>query len=109
MISTLFAILLSGILPFSGTPANRVWLESAVSGGEYRNVFDASTQLENRLGAQGYARSGSVSVYGLFEYGYDWGDGATWRGWTNPYETPFMVKGDFEFLNVASISFFTNG
>ena len=75
MISTLFAILLSGILPFAGTLANRVWLESAVSGGEYRNVFDASTQLENRLGAQGYARSGAVSVYGLFEYGYDWGDG----------------------------------
>ena len=91
MISTLFAILLSGILPFADSLANRVWLESFVSGGEYRNVFDASTQLNNRLGAQGSARSGAVEVYGLFEYGYDWGDGASWRGWTNPYETPFMV------------------
>ena len=91
MISALFAILLSGILPFAGSPANRVWLESAVSSGEYRNVFDASTQLDNRLGAQGSARSGAVSVYGLFEYGYDWGEGASWRGWMNPYETPFMV------------------
>lgn len=91
MISTLFAILLSGILPFADSVANRVWLESAVSSGEYRNVFDASTQLDNRLGAQGSAKSGAVSVYGLFEYGYDWGEGASWRGWMNPYETPFMV------------------
>ena len=91
MISALFAILLSGILPFADTQANRVWLESAVSTGEYRNVFDASTQLDNRIGAQGATRNGSVSAYGRFEYGYDWGQGATWRGWMDPYSTPFMV------------------
>lgn len=91
MISTLFAILLSGILPFADAPSNRVWLESAVSTGEYRNVFDASTQLQNRIGAIGTARKGSVSTCGRFEYGYDWGQGSAWRGWTDPYSTPFMV------------------
>lgn len=91
MTSLLFSILLAGILPFADSVANRVWLGSSVSAGEYRNVFDAAVQMENRLGAQGADTKGPTLLFGRFEYGYDYGKGVAWRGWTDPYSTPFMV------------------
>ena len=91
MINSLFAILLAGILPFADTVSNRVWMGSSVQTGEFRNVFDAATQVENRLGAQGTASNGRLLMNGRFEYGYDYGTGSRYRGWTDPYSTPFMV------------------
>lgn len=91
MIDALLSILISGILPFADTTAGRVWLQSAVEGGKFRNVYDAQTMSENRLGAQGSARKGNILLSGRFEYGYDYGRNSAWRGWTDPYSTPFMV------------------
>lgn len=91
MISALISILVSGILPFADSAANRVWLKSAVESGEYRNIYDPKTFNENRLGAQGATQKGRILLSGRFEYGYDFGKGSSWRGWTDPYATPFAV------------------
>lgn len=91
MISALISILVSGILPFADSAANRVWLKSAVESGEYRNIYDPKTFQENRLGAQGATQKGRILLSGRFEYGYDFGKGSSWRGWTDPYATPFAV------------------
>ena len=73
MISALFAILLSGILPVTDSASNRVWMESAVQGGEYRNIYDASTLIQGRLGAEGGTSIDRLMLSGRFEYGYNYG------------------------------------
>lgn len=91
MISTLLVILLTLLPQPSDTTSGRVWLSAALESGEYRNVYDSKTLSTNRIGAEGTASRGAFRIRGRFEYGYDYGTGSTWRGWIDPYRTPFMV------------------
>lgn len=90
LISLLFAAP-GGPAPLADTTCTRVSMESSVAAGDYRNIFDGSTESVNRLGASASRRLGDFLLYGNFNYGYDLSYGTRWRGWTDPYETPFMV------------------
>ena len=91
MISTFLSILLSGLLPFADSTSNRVWMESSVRSGDFRNVYDGAVVSVNRMGASASGEYGRMLLSGRFEYGYDYETEVSWRGWMNPYETSFMV------------------
>ena len=59
--------------------------------GALRDVYDPASSVEGALTATSQRKLGKVSLYGHFGYGYDYGCGSTWRGWIDPYETPFML------------------
>lgn len=59
--------------------------------GRLRDIFDPEQVLAGALEASSRRKLGAVSLYGHFGYGYDYGRGSTWRGWIDPYETPFML------------------
>ena len=59
--------------------------------GDMKDVFDPDQRLKGTLEASSRRTLGKVGLYGRFGYGYDYGRGSTWRGWIDPYETPFML------------------
>ena len=59
--------------------------------GDLKDIYDPSSTLGGALSASARHKLSSVSLYGRFGYGYDYGWGSTWRGWIHPYETPFML------------------
>ena len=59
--------------------------------GDLKDIFDPASKLGGALTAESQRTLSSVSLYGRFGYGYDYGWGSTWRGWIDPYETPFML------------------
>lgn len=59
--------------------------------GSLRDIFDAKREIGGVLGAQAQRTLGQVHTYGRFGYGYAYGQDVTWRGWIDPYETPFML------------------
>ena len=63
----------------------------AAAAGELHDVFEPLRQLGGTLDASSRRKLGDVSLYGHFGYGYGHAQGSTWRGWIDPYETPFML------------------
>ena len=59
--------------------------------GVLKDVFAPDWQAGGALDASSRRKLGQVQLYGHFGYGYDYGQGSTWRGWIDPYETPFML------------------
>ncbi len=59
--------------------------------GRLKDVFTPERTIGGVLEAASRRKLGKVSLSGQFAYGYDYGQGSTWRGWIDPYETPFMV------------------
>ena len=59
--------------------------------GRMKDIYTLETLIRGDLDASSRRRLGRVSLYGHFGYGYAYGTGSTWRGWIDPYETPFMV------------------
>lgn len=59
--------------------------------GSYRNIYDPETLVGGGLQAESRLRQDSIWLYGRFGYGYDYGTGSRWRGWIDPYQTPFMA------------------
>ena len=59
--------------------------------GDMKDVFEPDQRLKGTLEASSRRTLGKVGLYGRFGYGYDYGRGSTWRGWIDPYETPFML------------------
>ena len=59
--------------------------------GAFKDLYAPETRLQGVLDATSQRRLDRVHLYGHFGYGYDYGRGSTWRGWIDPYETPFMV------------------
>ena len=59
--------------------------------GRLKDVYDPASSLEGLLEASSRRKLGRASLYGRFAYGYSYGRGSTWRGWIDPYETPFML------------------
>ena len=59
--------------------------------GPMKDIFAPEQLVQGVLDVVSQRRLDKVSLYGRFGYGYDYGKGSTWRGWIDPYETPFMV------------------
>ena len=59
--------------------------------GRLRDVFTPASMIQGSLDASARKKLGRVSMYGRFGYGYEYGTGSTWRGWIDPYTTPFML------------------
>ena len=59
--------------------------------GALKDIFAPEQGLLGTLDASSRQKLGNVSLYGRFGYGYEYGLGSTWRGWIDPYETPFML------------------
>lgn len=59
--------------------------------GALKDLFELDWQAGGALEAQARRTLGAAHLYGRFGYGYDYGRGSTWRGWIDPYETPFML------------------
>ena len=59
--------------------------------GALKDIFAPKALVAGTLDATARRQVGRVRVYGHFGYGYTYGKGSTWRGWIDPYETPFMV------------------
>ena len=59
--------------------------------GRLHDVFAPASSLLGSLDATSQHKLGRVSMYGHFGYDYLAAKGSTWRGWIDPYETPFML------------------
>ena len=59
--------------------------------GRLKDIYTPETLVEGTLDASSQRKLGRVSLFGHFGYGYSYGTGSTWRGWIDPYETPFML------------------
>ena len=59
--------------------------------GRMHDVYAPASLLQGTLDASSRQKLGRVSLYGRFGYGYEAAKGSTWRGWIDPYETPFML------------------
>ncbi len=59
--------------------------------GTLKDIFAPKQTVCGGLDAVSRRKLDKVSLYGRFGYGYDYGFGSTWRGWIDPYETPFML------------------
>ncbi len=59
--------------------------------GRLHDVYVPASEILGTLDASSRHKLGKVSLYGHFGYGYLAGKGSTWRGWIDPYETPFML------------------
>lgn len=66
-------------------------LSVAGSAGELHDVFEPLREVGGELNASSRRKLGNVSMYGHFGYGYGTAQGSKWRGWIDPYETPFML------------------
>ena len=59
--------------------------------GRLKDIYSPEAEIRGVLEATSRRKLGRVSLYGHFGYGYAYGRGSTWRGWIDPYETPFML------------------
>ncbi len=59
--------------------------------GVLKDVFTPDQRVMGTLEASSQRTVGKVGLYGRFGYGYNYSRGSTWRGWIDPYETPFML------------------
>ena len=69
----------------------KVELGLAGEAGDMKDIYEPEQRLKGGLEASSRQKLGKVGLYGRFGYGYDYGRGSTWRGWIDPYETPFML------------------
>ncbi|MBO4446907.1 MAG: hypothetical protein J5764_02140 [Bacteroidales bacterium] len=85
-------VVLNGLFPmYRGQEYAFVRAESTVEGGSYRNIYDPALSVKSSLGAEAVKFTKSLMLRGYFNYGYDYGTESRWKGWTDPYETPFML------------------
>ncbi|MCR5709590.1 MAG: hypothetical protein K6G79_03805 [Bacteroidales bacterium] len=62
-------------------------------GGDYseKDIFMPESTISGRLDAVSQRLVDNVRLYGHFGYSYEYGRRSTWRGWIDPYSTPFML------------------
>ena len=85
-------LVLTGLFPFwNGREYAGAHIHSDVEGGAFRGVYDPELSVRSGIGAEAVAFKKGVLLHGRFDYGYDYGTGSRWRGWIDPYETPFML------------------
>lgn len=56
-----------------------------------KDIFMPEAMLRGTLDAFSRRNLDRVYLYGHFGYNYELGRRSTWRGWIDPYETPFML------------------
>ena len=59
--------------------------------GRLKDVYEPDKLVAGTLDARSRRKLGRVNLFGHFGYGYSYATGSTWRGWIDPYETPFML------------------
>lgn len=59
--------------------------------GRMRDIFEPEAFITGRLSASSRRTLGRVHLFGHFGYDNTYGRGSTWRGWIDPYSTPFML------------------
>lgn len=59
--------------------------------GGFKDLFQPESLLRGTLDAASRRTIDKVSVFGRFAYSYETAANSTWRGWIDPYETPFML------------------
>ncbi len=94
MISSVLSafLVLTSLFPlYRGREYATVRAEGSVEGGNFRGIYDPALGAGGHLGAEGVALRKGLMLHGRFDYGYDYGTGSRWRGWIDPYETPFML------------------
>lgn len=94
MIDSVLSILLvlTSLFPlYRGRDYATVRAEGSVEGGSFRNIYDPELAARGLIGAEGVTIRKGLMLHGRFDYSYDYGTGSRWRGWIDPYETPFML------------------
>lgn len=94
MIESVLSILLvlTSLFPlYRGREYATVRAEGSVEGGNFRNIYDPELGVKGLVGAEGVLLRKGLMLHGRFDYGYDYGTGSRWRGWIDPYESPFML------------------
>ena len=66
-------------------------LSGYFSGGDLKNIYDPQMRYGGNFGIGSYLTLGKVYLKGAFEYDYSLSQNSTWRGWYDPYSTPFML------------------
>lgn len=56
-----------------------------------KDIFMPESVARGSMDATSQRELGRVSLFGHFGYSYELGRRSTWRGWIDPYETPFML------------------
>ena len=56
-----------------------------------KDIYMPEAMLCGTMDATSRQALGKVRLFGHFGYSYEIGKRSTWRGWINPYETPFML------------------
>lgn len=86
----------------SGLVLNRSFLsdinsftEGGLSGyattGNLKNIYDPKRAFGGNFDIGSYMKLGNFYLSGEFEYDYSLSQDSRWRGWYDPYSTPFMV------------------
>lgn len=58
---------------------------------EEKDIFMPESMLRGTMDAYSRQTLDKVHLFGHFGYSYELGKRSTWRGWIDPYETPFML------------------
>jgi len=56
-----------------------------------KDIFMPESMLRGTLDATSQRTLDRFHLFGHFGYSYEFGKRSTWRGWIDPYETPFML------------------
>ena len=94
MINSLLTALLvlTSLFPlYRGREYATVRAEGRVEGGAFRNIYDPELGVRGLVGAEGVMLRKGLMLQGRFDYSYDYGTRSRWRGWIDPYESPFML------------------
>lgn len=59
--------------------------------GRMHDIFEPEASVSGKLSASSRHTLGRVHLFGHFGYDNTYGRGSTWRGWIDPYSTPFML------------------
>lgn len=59
--------------------------------GELKNLYDPESTMGANFNIGSYLKLGKAYLKGGFEYDYSQSRNSTWRGWYDPYCSPFMV------------------
>lgn len=66
-------------------------LSGYASAGELKNIYDPASTFGGNFDIGSYLKLGDFYLKGDFEYDYSLSHNSRWRGWYDPYSTPFMT------------------
>ena len=62
-----------------------------ISSGDLKNIYDPKSRYGGNFYISSYMKLGKGYLRGDFNYDYSIARESRWRGWTDPYSTPFML------------------